>query len=335
MANPATPSLLEDVQACALLDDDIAKLLGKFDDWNIGQAPTPRSLSTLTATNYGTLGPFDVNTIPSGYFLGNQPHSTLNIIKAMLASHPQSMKELEVSDEFLRGVESSIRRTKLHSLTFDKSEMTRRTVVDIVLSAAISLAETAWDFAILTAEEHNFSTAVNKGVTFDFNNQPYYLSGPIDYVVTGLDSKCIAEKLLPAKNAGLLGPIALQNAIEGTNHTICPIEAKAGIISTTTSLNTALLQVIGESLVCGQAHYKSLESPVPFILSDGRSWYFGIRSKKTIYIVGLTWGGAGHDEKDILRAIVIWTCSQPKLIWEAMMRPALFAPGPLYTKSKI
>ncbi|KAJ7511328.1 hypothetical protein B0H11DRAFT_1899798 [Mycena galericulata] len=329
MAIPATPGLLQDLQVLNLVDDSIPNLLGKFEAWDNAQpAPLMKSLSNITQADLTALGPFVVHYVPTGCFRGTQPNHATNIIQAILQSQPQSRQQLDVSDNFLQGVQTSLLNAKVHSLTFNKSEMTRRTVVDTILSAAVSLAQTAWDFAILNAEEHNFSTVSNKGVTFTVNNQDYLLSGPIDYVVTGLNSKLVAQNLVLFKlpNVQLL-PSQVQGAIKGTGHTICPIEAKVSISGN--KRYQALLQVIGESLVLCKARYKNLTSPLPFILSDGENWIFGILSNKEIFIADLTWG-TGHDEKDILRALVIWTCSQPQKIWTEMGNALTPATRPLY-----
>ncbi|KAJ7733966.1 hypothetical protein B0H16DRAFT_158081 [Mycena metata] len=209
--------------------------------------------------------------------------------------------------------------------------MTRRTVVDTILSAAVSLAETASDFAVLNAEEHNFSTVANKGVTFlnPDDNKTYLLSGPMDYIVTGLNSRLIAPKLAVVKqqpNFMQLLPSQIHTAIQGTNHTVCPIEAKATISGV--KHPQALRQVLGEASVLCKARYKNVPTPLPFSLSDGENWTFGILSAKEIYTADLTWGDA--DGKDILKAIVIWTCSQPQLIWAAMQNALNPATSTLY-----
>ncbi|KAJ7032649.1 hypothetical protein C8F04DRAFT_1184841 [Mycena alexandri] len=354
MAIAATPALLRDLEILKNANDAASSLLGKFEAWPVGQTqPEAISFSDLSAKHIQALGPFDEYSIPSGCFQGTQPNYTTNIMHDILQSqHEAAMKRVTVSANFLQGVQDSLEKEKVHSLTYNKSvrslwrimaradqtrlsqqEMTRRTAVDTILSAAVSLAETQWDFAVLNAEEHNFSTVRNNGVTF-FNpedDKTYLLTGPIDYIVTGLDSKVFAQKLANARPPTVaLTSAHVQTAIQGTNNTVCPIEAKASITGTMKA--ATFRQVVGESLVVCQARYHNLVTPLPFILSDGVNWKFGIRSKNRIFSTTLVWG---TDDEAILAALVIWTCSQGQKIWDVMVQSLTLPSNVLYTNTTV
>ncbi|KAJ7718570.1 hypothetical protein DFH07DRAFT_1011695 [Mycena maculata] len=324
----ATPDLLQDLQILKDANDAAPTLLGKFEALPVGQ-PQPEvdlaiSFSNISAKDIQALGPFNEWSIPPGCFLGTQPHYATNIMHDILQSQPEAILRQAIRD--------SLQKEKDHSLTYNKSEMTRRTAVDTILSAAVSLAETQWDFAVLNAEEHNFSTVPNKGVTFykPDTNKTYLLSGPIDYIVTGLNSKVIAQNLANVRQPTVALTLAqVKTAIQGTNNTVCPIEAKADITGTMKA--ATFRQVVGESLVVGQARYGDLGTPLPFILSDGVNWRFGIRSKDRIFSTTLVWG---DNDKDILRALVIWSCSQGQKIWDVMV-DSLHISEAIYTNQQV
>ncbi|KAJ7712937.1 hypothetical protein B0H16DRAFT_1811654 [Mycena metata] len=340
MENAATPGLLKYIQVLNHTKNPIFNLLGQFEPWDKTQPPPEnlqmKSLSKLTEADMKALGPFNLYSVPSRCFRGIElDHKGTNIIQAILDSQPPAMQQLAVPNEVLQKLQTDLSKGKTHSMTFNESEMTRRTVVDAVLSAAVALAETAWDFLVLNGEEINLSTKPNKGVTFVVEDKTCLLCGPIDYVVTGLNSKLVVRNLLEQHGAEDPLPSHLQAAIQGTNHTVCPIEAKVSIVTISSNYHQTLRQVIGESLVLCKARYGNLTTPFPFVLCDGDSWFFGILLGETIFMVGLTWGGADHDELDILRALVIWTCSQPQQIWNAMWHAYTPTTSALYGKDTI
>ncbi|KAJ6542971.1 hypothetical protein B0H19DRAFT_1268162 [Mycena capillaripes] len=321
MSNLTTPALLEQLEVLKTAPDPIPNILGKFDKWPTDKPdPTRRPLSEITKEDLTALGGFTVQIVSAYIFRGKElNHPEFDIIGDILKSQTQPiMQRLDVSDNLVGEVQTSVRKGRAHSLTYDKSEMTRRSVVDAILSAAVSLAETAWDFAVLNAEEYNYSTQqnTNLGVTFvnPVDKKTYILSGPIDYVVIGLNSTVVAQRIRDKRIQPYLVPSEVYAAIQGSDHRVCPIEAKASISIVGGKRGPALRQVIGESLVV--ARYKDRLIPFPFILSDGLTWNFGILLGKEVYTVDLLWDS--DHVKDILRAIVIWTCSDPQLIWNAM-----------------
>ncbi|KAJ7720521.1 hypothetical protein B0H16DRAFT_1738780 [Mycena metata] len=310
---PFYTALLQSLEVLNTAPDAAHNILGRFDAWPGNTLlPTPTPLSTIPTEVLTALGPFTLWIVSTALFRGTVPNEPgRDIIGNILESQPQALRQLDVSGNLLRDVQTSVRKSKFRSLTYHRSEMTRRTVVDTILSAAASLAETAWDFAVLNAEEHNFSTQSNLGLTFvdANNNKTYLLSGPIDYVLIGLDSSVVGHNLRqdptvvipqnrrqdPTAVPDYVTPNHIYAAIRGT-HRVCPIEVKT---STSADRAQSLRQVIGESLVVSKARYRDNPSPLPFVLSDGQNWIFGIRRDNKVYTVYLLW--ESQDAKDILK----------------------------------
>ncbi|KAJ8508814.1 hypothetical protein ONZ45_g8949 [Pleurotus djamor] len=282
------------------------------------------SFSTLEEVHLVALGA----SAPTEYFFAPSLLPDVNNTRGYLhhiLNPPNQVQpvQIQVNGNDLVASTNKMINYKRHSVTWASPEMTRRSLVDEVVTLAIKVANDSLHHLVLFAEEHEYDSKVGTaahGVSFRRQNRDYILTGPIDYVTVSLDNQVAQANLT---NATLAGQQLQVQHLAAARRATCPIEVKVeakAIAKSTGLFNAGVCQAFAQAVVVGRAN--AYGQHYPFILTDGNVWIFSVfhnaQNNSNWYYTWMTWDLDATKLEMIVKMLVTWMCVPTTQIYTAL-----------------